>query len=120
MKVDVTIESNCCFCKMSCELCAVEFKPGSAAANMRIDGESAGVVCEECLEAGIGGVRQRIRSGAESLRRGAEYLDSLAAADINLPSPADLVAAREQEFKRWRVLRPSSSNVSDFNDDIPF
>ena len=99
MKVDVTIRSNNGTFDMPCALCGVAYKTDVAAARVRIDGEYVGAACEQCLEAGGGGVKQRIRSQAASLRRQADYLDSLAAADIDLPSPAELAAAIEQSAR---------------------
>ena len=96
MKVDVSIGPNNGTFDMPCALCGVLYETDVAAAHVHVDGKHFGVACEQCLEAGNGGAKQRIKSQAASLRRQAVYLDSLAAADIDLPSPADLETAIER------------------------
>jgi hypothetical protein len=83
----IQIESNDFEEKSYCHLCGSSFHPTEVVAQAyKESGEYITNVCPQCIAVGEGGIRQRMRRRAQSLRAIASELEKLAAEEIESPS----------------------------------
>ncbi len=88
--------------KRRCPTCHGIFKPErEVAGELHEDRERVGLICDVCLDAGEDGLRERMKTCADSLTNYAKMLQENAAGKIVVPTAAEIAHRNEEERAAW-------------------
>ena len=81
----IKVELNNVFVDFPCALCGNYYQADSAIATLHNDdNKSLGDVCPQCIEAGLDGIKDRIRGRIEYLQSHIEWLKSILNQDLDI------------------------------------
>lgn len=101
MKVKLSV--NNCFLRFGCVLCGEPYDAGEAKAVLHHDdNKRIGDICPRCIEAGPGGVKDRIKKCVEYHQSRMEWLQDILNRDLGLPTVEEWHKFEEECAEYWR------------------
>ena len=114
-KMQIKLSENCACLDFLCCICGDVFQAELVIADAFVDGRKDDVVCKECVKGGPKKMRKRMIKRAESLRRAAEDIESLASQTIiECPTWADWKKLEKKVNSKFD--RADNSSVQEGNE----
>lgn len=114
-RMELRLESGQAYGRVECYVCGELFMCRGVHISAFEDERRLGSVCETCLDAGLDGLRARMRVRAETLRAAAAELDRFQAGSIHLPDMNEVQERQDEAqatFKREIRLGRANARIN--------